>query len=97
MDLGNGFVFRSRAAVRNNMAKVLAYLCRYPVWLDQITETLKLLGYIYKVKRNWCQAGCIFNMCVLKVNQLIFSMCVEILVAWYCARLLLIVDFRLSD
>lgn len=96
MNLGHSFMFRSRPEVRDNLAKILPYLHRHPVWLDQVIETLKLLVYIYKMKRNWCRAGRIFNMWVLKVNQLIFAVCFETLVAWYCARLLLLmVDFRL--
>lgn len=96
MNLGSGLVFRNRPEVRDNLTKISAYLCSHPVWLDQVVETLKLLVYICKMKRNRCRAGCTFNMRVLKVNQLVFAMCFETLVAWYYARLLLLmVDFEL--
>lgn len=69
---------------------ILAYLYRHPAWFDQVIETLKLLVYTCKMKGNWCGAGCILNMWVLKVNQLICVMCFETLVVWHCARLLLL-------
>lgn len=86
MNLGNGFMFRDRPEGRDNLVRILACLHRHPVWLDQVMETLKLLVYIYKMKRNWCREGCIFNMWVLKVHQLIFAMCFETSVVRCCAR-----------
>lgn len=86
MNLGNGFVFRDRPEGWDNLARILACLHRHHVWLDQVMETLELLVYIYKMKRNWCREGCIFNMWLLKVNQLIFAACFETSVAWCCAR-----------
>lgn len=96
MHLGNGFVLRNRPEVKDKLAKISAYLCRHPVWLDQVIETLKLLVCMYKMNRSWCRVGYVVNMWALKVNQLIFGMCFETSVARYCARLLLLmVDFKL--
>lgn len=86
MNLGNGFVFRDRPEGRDNLARILACLHRHPVWLDQVMEILKLLVYIYKMKRTWCREGCIFNVWLLEVNKLIFAACFETSVARCCAR-----------
>lgn len=77
---------RSRPDIRGNQAEILAWLPRHPVRLDEITETLRHLFCIYKIKSNLCRGGCMLTIRVLEVNQVMFAVCFETSVARYCAR-----------